>query len=232
MLFAKLDVCVWRHERFIAAGPAAAGYWMAALARLREDSSSDGYISPTVAGMLLKVGDREARKFSKRLVDVGLFEAKGEGHTLLGYALKNETKEEIEARRLDTRARVTLHRSSKRGNGLHRPEGNAAVTRYKGSVTSTVVPGSDSGSLSSPDLQDRRSPPATPPQDLHGARDPNAKPAGILDSSNRERETPSETRLRPLPGSLGPDGIERERADQLLRLAALETDPSFGGAAK
>lgn len=68
--------------------------------------------------------------------------------------------------------------------------------------------------------------------DRHVSVTRDAELAGILDSSNRERETPSETRLRPLPGSLGPDGIERERADQLLRLAALETDPSFSGAAK
>ena len=41
MIYAKLDVCFWRHKKFRRAGVAASGYWAAALAYLREDDSDD-----------------------------------------------------------------------------------------------------------------------------------------------------------------------------------------------
>jgi hypothetical protein len=212
MIFAKLDVCVWRHERFIQAGPTACGYWMAALAWLREDSSSDGYISPTAAGMLLKIGDRKARNLSQRLVEVGLFEAKGDGYVLLGYTEKNETRDQIEARRAESRARTSAHRASRRaGNGVHAEQGNALPTRVTPNTGNAKVPGSDSdsGSVSSGSPRSEISAPPTVIQ--NGKAEPGS----------------GTVRRAEILRTVGEPEIEQNRAKALADLERLASDPSF-----
>lgn len=150
MIFAKLDVDMWGHEKFVAAGPAAVGYWAAALAYLRQHTSSDGYLAPHVLGLLLGLGEREARKLCERLVASGLFGRQDRGYVLLRYAAKNETREQIEARRSETRARVAAHRNSRR-NGVTSDHGNADCNASCNTVQAGAVPGSGSHSGSGSD---------------------------------------------------------------------------------
>lgn len=169
MIFAKLDVCMWSHEKFVAAGPAACGYWSAALAYLRGHDSEDGIIPPHVLGMILGVGDKEARRLCQKLVETSLFASHGGRFELLNYAAKNETKTQIEARRAATRVRVDRlrGRSSARKPpviGACNAVTNADhVTNVTHDVTlvsvtpvttegSAFVPGSDSDSDSGSDL--------------------------------------------------------------------------------
>lgn len=172
MIFAKLDVCFWRHKRFMRAGPAAAGLWAAALAYLREDESVDGILEADVLGQLFSLGDREARKLCERLVEVGLFERAGDGYVLLRYAAKNETREEIESRRADTRTRVSTFRAKKRvGSGAHdvtsneecNTVGNALQASPVTDLATRGVPGSDSDSDSViSEREPEREPDSTP----------------------------------------------------------------------
>jgi hypothetical protein len=148
MIFAKLDVCFWRHPKFALAGPAACGYWAAALAYLRDQESEDGILAPHVLGMLLGLGEREARKHCERLVICALFSPKDDGgYELVGYAQKNETKEQIELRKAETASRVAKHR----GNRLS----NAACNTLQDVNVTERVPGSGSLSGSVSDLPER-----------------------------------------------------------------------------
>lgn len=115
MIFAKLDVCVPTHPKFIAAGPAAVGFWCAALAYVR-GHELDGMLPDHAVGVLLGVGPLEGRKLAARLVSVGLFERIGDGYAIFNYASKNETKAQIEARRAATRERVADLRTKRRGS--------------------------------------------------------------------------------------------------------------------
>lgn len=170
MIFAKLDVCFWRHKKFRRAGAAACGYYAAALAYLREDETRDVVLEADDIGQILNVGEREAAKLLERLVDVGLFERVEGGYLLLRYAEKNETRDAIEARRAATRERVGEWRKTRRnsvhvaplsdaGNALHNDDCNAlhadeqpsAVTRIKTDQSNVCVPGSDSLSVSGSD---------------------------------------------------------------------------------
>ncbi len=166
MIFAKVDVCFWSHEKFVAAGPAACGYWAAAVTYLREHESTDGFLRPHILGILLAVGDRQARKLCEILVKVGLFFPQDGGYVLVRYAEKNETRDEIEARRSATAARVDAFRK-RRSSGHDRLESNAVtngvqVVESASSVTvlptplvTGDVPGSGSPSGSGSDRRER-----------------------------------------------------------------------------
>lgn len=140
VIFAKLDVCFWSHEKFVGVGPAASGYWVGVLAYLRDHETKDGVIPFHVTGMVLGVGASDADGFCKKLVEAGLFKIRKHGYELLGYALKNETKEQIEERRQDTLKRVHKHRL--------KPDCNSVTPRVTGQKKNAFVPGSDSDSLS------------------------------------------------------------------------------------
>jgi hypothetical protein len=161
MIFAKLDVCFWRHKKFKRAGAAACGYYAAALAYLREDETRDGILDADVVGQLLDLGEREALKLTEKLVEVGLFERCEGGYQLLRYAEKNETRDQIDTRRAATKARVDLHRQARRGtafvedhgpdsscNALHPSSQGTGVTRYTTVTGGVLRTGSGSGSLS------------------------------------------------------------------------------------
>lgn len=128
MIHARLDVCIPTHPKFVRAGPAAVGYWAAALAYTR-DHLLDGAIPGDVIGAILGLGEKEARKLCERLVTVGLFARDdSDGYVLLKYSPKNETRADVEARREETRKRVTNYRS------------NAARNAVTSSVTQSVTP--------------------------------------------------------------------------------------------
>jgi hypothetical protein len=115
VIYAKLDVCFWRHKKFRRAGVAAAGYWAAALAYLREDDSDDGFLPGDVVGQLLGVTEAEGRAFCQVLVQVGLFAARDDGYLLVGYTTKNESRKQIEARKAANARKVASWRAKARG---------------------------------------------------------------------------------------------------------------------
>jgi hypothetical protein len=141
---------------------------MAALAYLREDESSTGIIEDDLIGSLLALGRVEAKRLADRLVDVGLFARRDGGYELLHYSTKNETKEQIHARRAATRARVELHRKKTSERSVSERDRNASGNALQAGVTGSgnasqneFVPGSDSalcGLSSSPEGDRGREP--------------------------------------------------------------------------
>ena len=113
MIFAKLDTCFWWHDKFVEAGEAAAGYWAGALAFLRHSESSNGVLLDRNVGRILNVGVSRGQRHCKRLVECGLFARRNNGWELLGYAEKNETKEDIQARLQKNSSRVAASRKKK-----------------------------------------------------------------------------------------------------------------------
>ena len=149
MIFAKLDVCFWRHKKFMRAGAAACGYYAAALTYLREDETSDGVLENDVLGQLLGVGPRESRRLCERLVEAGLFTRDDRGYVLVGYAEKNETKEQIDARRATSSKKVAAWRERNRaGNLVTSPSCNQVTPDEVTEVRERVTAGSDSDSPS------------------------------------------------------------------------------------
>ena len=147
MIYAKLDVCFWRHKKFRRAGVAAAGYWVAALAYLREDDSDDGFLPADVVGQLLGVTEAEGQAFCQVLVRVGLFQARDDGYLLVGYTTKNESRTQIEARKAANARKVASWRAKALG-GRDSVTGDVTghVTGYSGQdVTSITAPVTSSG---------------------------------------------------------------------------------------
>jgi len=166
VIYAKLDVCFWRHKKFRRAGVAAAGYWAAALAYLREDDSDDGFLPGDVVGQLLGVTEAEGRAFCQVLVQVGLFAARDDGYLLVGYTTKNESRKQIEARKAANARKVASWRAKARGGSDSVTDDVTSdvtgysghdVTRGAGPVTSsdanlvTLPPCTGSGSGSGSD---------------------------------------------------------------------------------
>ena len=109
MLFAKVDVCIAVHPKFCAAGPAAVGYWAAALA-YSCGQELDGRIPKQAVGAILAVGPKRGRAFCERLVSVGLFERTDDGYAIAKFAQKNITKAQLDARRREGADRMAIHR--------------------------------------------------------------------------------------------------------------------------
>src|SRR5579859_5865545 len=96
-VYAKIDVCIPTHPKFIKAGPAAVGYWAACVAHSR-GTDATGEIDNSVLGIILGVGSRDALRYCTKLVEVGLFEKTESGYRILNYGKKNDTPDVIEAR--------------------------------------------------------------------------------------------------------------------------------------
>jgi hypothetical protein len=206
VIFAKLDVCFYRHTRFHRAGLEASGLWAAALAFLRENDSQDGTIAFDELWRLFGVGERHGRKLANRLVEVGLFEPCDRGYVLCRYAAKNETREDIEARRAATAKRVAGHRAAKRAQlsviAGHESEGNTSCNALQvvsknalqPSVTARGVPGSGSGSgsVSSSDPVSSFSSPSAPSTSLpdQGSGVIAVAPLALVPSERRAKAKP------------------------------------------
>jgi hypothetical protein len=153
MNYAKLYVDVYSHPRFIEAGFEASGYWMHALASLRHQESSDGFLSEATLTVPLAARKAQCRRLCEKLVSVGLFRKVEGGYVLLRYAEKNETKAEIDQARLAARERLVRHRDRLRGRSeapLDPLPSNAGVKRVSPVLLSSVyvsdsVSGSDAG---------------------------------------------------------------------------------------
>lgn len=165
MIFAKLDVRFPFHDRFTRlvakhgmAGAAAVGLWCAALAWVRGEGRP-GTLPKHQAGVLLGLGlvpmgqvgqpGQPLQEYlSGLLLEVGLFLDKGTEYELRNYADKNETEEDIEARRDHDRERKRRQRARLRAPVTG--DGTAPVTaRDMSRDHSPGFPGSDSGSYSS-----------------------------------------------------------------------------------
>jgi len=132
MIYAKLDVDVYCHPKFIKAGFEASGYWMHALAYLRRHESSDGFLADDFIGVPLCAGKEECRRLCERLVSAGLFGKVEGGYVLLRYAEKNETKEDILRAKAAAKERKT--RSRRRPEPSSPPDlssRSASVARYR-----------------------------------------------------------------------------------------------------
>jgi hypothetical protein len=154
MIYAKVDVKLRDHTRAHRAG-AAMATWTWALLYSREQET-DGYIQDDMI-RLAWVGESEARKHAKKLVEVGLWERDetgpdGGGWRICRYADKNETASSIASRRLEASERMRRVR-------MNNPRTDTARSLEQPGA----VPGSDSDSGSGVDLGSRDrvvSPPA------------------------------------------------------------------------
>lgn len=159
MIFAKLDVTIRGHKRAKKAG-AAMGTWTWGLAYIR-DQESDGFIPDYMISDCF-VGETQGRKDAAKLVAAGLWDVildgqgpDGEGGwRMCRYEEKNETKAQIDSRRLTDRVRKTPKpEADSDSNSNTIPTGSAGG-----------FPGSDSGSGS--DLGSSRSEePPKPPRE-------------------------------------------------------------------
>jgi hypothetical protein len=110
MIFAKLYVDVYTHPKFIKAGFEASGYWMHALAYLRHQESSDGFLSEETITVPLAARKAQCKRLCEELVSAGLFRKVEGGYVLLRYAERNETKAEILSARAAARERKSKSR--------------------------------------------------------------------------------------------------------------------------
>jgi hypothetical protein len=143
MIFAKVDVSIHSHPKFVAAGFEASGYWVLALAYLRYHESADGFLASSIIAVPGSTRRNTAKRLCEKLVSVGLFGKVDGGYVLLGYGKKNETKAEIEVRKAFVRERKAKARS-RSGRLLDPPIGQGPpplVTRDETtSVTRDIPP--------------------------------------------------------------------------------------------
>jgi hypothetical protein len=120
MNYAKLYVDVYTHPKFIKAGFEASGYWMHALAYLRHQESSDGFLSEETITVPLIAKKAQCKRLCEELVAAGLFRKVEGGYVLLRYAERNETKADILLAKAAARERKSRSR--------HRAAGSARVS--------------------------------------------------------------------------------------------------------
>ena len=149
MIFAKIDVeQSYSHDKFVAAGPAAVGYWAMALCWIR-GHETDGLLPDNIIGLILGVGRADAAALCDQLVAVGLFARRKTGYELLNYAAKNETKARIAERREQEKQRKQDWRKGRGGSMSLRDSGrdtNVPDATVPPSVPVPGTPGSGSGS--------------------------------------------------------------------------------------
>jgi hypothetical protein len=111
LIYAKLDVCMATHPKFIAAGAAATGYWCAALAYIR-GHDLPGILPHSAITVPLASSLDSARTFLDKLVEVGLFAPHAAGWELIGYHAKNESQAAISHRKAHDSARKRTERAA------------------------------------------------------------------------------------------------------------------------
>jgi hypothetical protein len=143
--FAKVDTALRDHPKAVAAGPYAMGVWLAALCYIR-DHLTDGFVPREAVPGFFGGGDENLKAVAK-LVAQGLFlEAPG-GFQLANYAVKNQTKEQVNTAIEGARERMRRVRESRRSSDDVR----ANIER-----TNAFVPPSPSPSLSDLDQDPTR----------------------------------------------------------------------------
>ena len=197
MPFARILVDVYSHPRFIRAGYDGCGYWMLALAYLRHQESSNGFLADDIITVPLAGKRAKCRKLCEKLVTVGLFERVEGGYLLLRYAENNDTKEVIKGNRSAARkqqaglwrgkpagpsddADPEPPRDARHGEGLSAPSPAPLTLRGAGASTTSLYT-----SLSSIKIKGEG--------ESEGA-DPASAPVAVGDGPRRELP-PSERRL-------------------------------------
>jgi hypothetical protein len=154
--WAKLDDHFYCHRKVLAAGLAATGLFSRSLSYAAAHETN-GQIAREVAD-LLSYGDAE---LCTRLVDVGLWEAAGDGYLVHDYLRFNPSARQLEKQRRETAARVRKYRQRNESGRAARSadvtrNGSESVTREtrrpvtmgrvgSGSASGSLLP-SDSGS--------------------------------------------------------------------------------------
>jgi hypothetical protein len=214
MSYAKLYVNVYTHPKFIKAGFEASGYWMHALAYLRHQESSDGFLSDDVIATPLSAKRRLCRRLCEKLVSAGLFHRVEGGYVLLNYAQKNQTKASILDARAAARERKFKSRERRAAPSPRSQDGPTTPTLASpvtGDTMTSVTPNEEnlsrglprinisslSSSISSLSFSDRRSEKKRRGGD--GARDGAGDRSLPLDRAATGGDTPGAP--RPLPPS-------------------------------
>lgn len=122
MIFAKVDVELRDHERAHRAGPAMAT-WTWALLWTRAKERNGFVASEALRGAW--VGEKTAARDMARLVACGLVAPVDGGWQILHYEEKNDTREDVEARKATQRERKAKWDAKRRGNALPTRSGNA-----------------------------------------------------------------------------------------------------------
>lgn len=123
MIFAGIDVNIITHEKAFAAGMDAFGLWCWGMcyAQLHE---TNGRL-PRIL-VLAALGGRRNVMLAKKLVDVGLWNTKDDGSWEIGnYGKKNQSAEEIRAKKAASAERVRRWRDRRNASG------NAPVTHLE-----------------------------------------------------------------------------------------------------
>lgn len=127
MIHARVDVELRDHEKAHRAGQAMGTWtWCLLWTRAKE---RDGF----VAAEALRgawAGEKQAVRDMATLVRCGLAVVVDGGWMLHGYADKNETREQIDARRAEGRERKRKHDAKRRSNAPVTHSADALVTRY------------------------------------------------------------------------------------------------------
>jgi hypothetical protein len=103
MAWMKIDDRVRTHPKIVAAGPAAAWFWFCGICYCREHLT-DGFI-PTGMLQSLAPGVTNGRALAKKLVEVRLWHIAEGGYQVHDFTEWNQTRAEVEARRVSDSAR-------------------------------------------------------------------------------------------------------------------------------
>ena len=142
MPFARILLDVYTHPKFVRAGYDGSGYWMHALAYLRHQESSDGFLADEVIHVPLAGKRAKCRKICEKLVTVGLFDKVAGGYILLRYAENNDTKEVIVGNRSAARKQQAGLWRGKSGRPSEEPAlgGPSNVRHGEGSPAPSSAP--------------------------------------------------------------------------------------------
>lgn len=99
MAWVRLDDQAPRNLKIVKAGPAAAWFWVCAIAHC-QSQLTDGFISDLLLDQIGVKGAPRCHRFASVLVQVGLFDVADGGYRVHDYHDFNETKEEALERKI------------------------------------------------------------------------------------------------------------------------------------
>lgn len=149
MIFCKVDVNFYAHEKFLAVGLDGVGLWLSGLAYARQ-LTTGGRVPDSA--LHLFGGERPVNAALQKLVDVGLWLRVKGGHVIFNYAEKgNQTKDDVDTATEAARKRKESSRA-RRGHTVTEVVGHTVTDDPQSRVTA----GSSSSSLSDQDLGSER----------------------------------------------------------------------------
>lgn len=205
MIFAKVDVELRDHDKAHRAGRAMATWtWALLWTRSKE---RDGFVAASALRGAW-VGERQALRDMGSLVEADLVTVVDGGWLVVGYAEKNETRNQIDERRADGRERKRRHDEKKRTfKTAKTSEKSSELTRYEAVHNATE-----------PEPESDPEYPPKPPTSVERAEQPAAGEGGIHAAEVEPEVAQSTARLtgQPLSGTGAPSaeqGALATRAD-------------------